>query len=405
MKITLGTYKTTPKIQDAVLKVLDSGRLSYGPVTVQYEKEFSAMHNARFGVASNSGTSSLVVALQSLREHGLKEGSEVIVPALTFVASVNAILHNGLVPVLVDVDPVTFNIDIHGIKRKITPKTKAIMPVHLFGQMANMLGVWEASQQHDLFIIEDSCESVLASHTGFGIGELSHISCFSTYMAHHLTTGVGGMAITNMDHLATKMRSLVNHGISLSEIPVGVEYDPQFLGRNFRFTDIGHSFRITELEAAIGLEQLKTLPDAIGWRRRNAYYLKNRLAPLKEYMQFQEERHPSVCSSWMVFPIVLKNRSKWPLMHYLRENGIECREMVPLTNQPCYRGMWNESDYPVAQRINESGLYIPVHQELNPEHLDYMISVITSFFERETDEQKSLIGSSYIFEKEYDPQF
>lgn len=375
MNITLGTYHTTPAIRAAVNAVLDSGRLSYGPVSREYERRFAEMHGCAYGVASNSGTSSLVVALQALKElHGWADGDEVIVPALTFVATINAVLHNRLTPVLVDVDPLTFNIDTSKIEAALTPRTRCIMPVHLFGLPADVRGV---AIEHDLPVVEDSCETILSSCYGVPVGNLGDVACFSTYAAHLLVTGVGGMATTNNPHLAQLMRSIANHGIDLAELPTGTEYDPTWLARKFRFNRIGHSFRVTELEAAIGLAQLDDLAKAIAKRQQNAAYLIKRLEPLRNFICLQQTPE-GYTHSWMVFPLVLETASKHYLMADLQRSGIECREMMPLTNQPCYQ--FNEDDYPVAKRINESGLYVPCHQDLTTEQLDYMADGILEFF-------------------------
>lgn len=378
MQVTLGTWQSTPQIENAVLSVLRSGRLSYGPVSQAYEQRFAKMHDCSYGVVSNSGTSSLVVALQALKQmYDWQDGDEVIVPALTFVASVNAILHNRLTPVLVDVNPHTFNIEVVRIPAAITPRTRCIMPVHLFGQPASTAVINNIAHYHNLAVIEDSCEAILANYIGRSIGAWGDVGCFSTYAAHHLVTGVGGMATTNNPDLAKLMRSLVNHGIDLTELPNGENYDPSFLARKFRFTSIGHSFRMTELEAAIGLAQLDDLPAHIEQRSKNAEYLIAGLADLKGCIQTQGILFGAY-HSWMVFPIVLHYGSKWPVMRHLQAHGIECREMVPLTNQPCYN--FNESDYPVAQNINERGFYIGCHQGLTTEHLDYVIDVVKDYF-------------------------
>jgi len=378
MTITLGAFRVTDAIRVAVNTVLDSGRLSYGPATRHYEERFANMHGCSYGVASNSGTSSLVVALQALKElHGWADGDEVLLPAITFVASANAIVHNRLTPVLVDVDPVTYNINPWLIDDAITRRTRCIMPVHLFGQPANMSVISRIARKHNLRIIEDSCETMLATWNGRPAGTWGDVACFSTYTAHLLVTGVGGMATTNDNRLAQLMRSLVNHGIDLTELPNGEQYDPSFLARKFRFTRIGHSFRVTEIEAAIGLAQLKDLPAMIEKRRQNAQHLISRLQPIKHRVMLPHT-HQAATHSWMVFPVVLNEGSKWPVMEYLQKHGIECREMMPLTNQPCYG--FNEKAYPVAAHVNKCGLYLPVHQDLTTEQLDYMADTLMGWF-------------------------
>lgn len=377
MNVTLGSYTTTDAIRQAVNAVLDSGRLSYGPVTRQYEQRFAEMHGCSFGIASNSGTSSLVVALQTLKElGGWADGDEVICPSLTFVATVNAVLHNRLTPVLVDVNAF-FNIDPGLIEPAITERTRCIIPVHLFGQPADMPKLCRIAEKHDLRIIEDSCEAMLATVNNQPVGSWGDIACFSTYTAHLLVTGVGGMAATNNPDYAQKMRSLVNHGIDLAELPTGEHYDPTWLARKFRFTSVGHSFRITEIEATIGLAQLDDLPQAIEQRKRNAEYLSDRLFSLTRHLTLPLTAW-NATHSWMVYPIVAHRVSKWPVMQYLQQHGIECREMMPLTCQPCYN--FCEDDYPVAKWCNEHGLYLPIHQDLTTEQLDHMADTLIGYF-------------------------
>src|SRR3712207_6174410 len=179
----------------------------------RFEQEFAELHGCRFGVMSNSGTSSLQVALQALKErHGWEDGDEVIVPAVTFVATSNIVLHNRMTPVFVDVLPDTYNIDPARIEARITERTRAIVPVHLFGLPADMDPILELARAHDLKVIEDSCEAMFATYRGRPVGSFGDVACFSTYVAHFLVTGVGGLGTTNDGELAVAMRSLINHG-------------------------------------------------------------------------------------------------------------------------------------------------------------------------------------------------
>ena len=156
--IGVGTFETTELMRRLINKTLDSGRLSYGPMSREFENKFAKMRKARYAILSNSGTSALHIALQTLKEvHEWDDGDEVIVPSSTFVATSNIVIHNNMAPVFVDVDPITYNIDTDKIKEKISDKTRAIIPVHLYGQPANMTGVMKIAHNHDLKVIEDSC--------------------------------------------------------------------------------------------------------------------------------------------------------------------------------------------------------------------------------------------------------
>lgn len=388
-QIGVGTFKTTPRMAELVSEVLTSGRISYGPMSQRFEREFAAIHDSRFAVLSSSGTSSLQVALQALKElHGWADGDEVIVPALTFVATVNVVLHNKMTPVLVDVEPQHYGIDIAKIEAAITPRTRAIIPVHLFGQPCDMTSVTAIAQHHGLSVIEDSCECMFVNHAGKRAGAWGDIGCFSTYVAHLLTTGVGGLATTNNPDYAAKMRSLVNHG--RDGIYISIDDDKgatgeelrEIISRRFHFKSVGHSFRITELEAALGVAQLETWPEMIMSRYLNAIHLTEALAHCNQWLQLPSLR-PNTGHAFMMFPLVLRYEPSQGLTAWLEEHGIETRGMLPLTNQPVYQAWCNEEDYPVAKWINESGFYVGCHQDLTGDDLDYMAETIQAYFGRQ----------------------
>lgn len=192
-----------------------------------------------------------------------------------------------------------------------------------------------------------------------------------------LRVGVGGIATTNNLDLAHRMRSLVNHGIDLTELPVGREYEPSFLSRNFRFSSIGHSFRVTELEAALLLPQLDGIADNIIQRIVNAEKITRILSPYEEVIQLPKTRSDS-SHAFMVFPIALHADSKTGLMAHLRKNSVEARDALPLTNQPCYD--FDEADYPVAAWMNRSGFYIGTHPGLTDEDFDHLQTVVDQWF-------------------------
>lgn len=387
-QIGVGTFKTTPRMRELVEQVLDSERISYGPMSKKFEQDFAAIHDSSYAVWSNSGTSSLVVALQALKElHGWMDGDEVLVPAVTFVATVNAVLWNRLTPVLVDVEATYYGIDPLLIEQAITPRTRAILPVHLFGQPCNMTAIKEIADRHHLLIVEDSCECMFVHHNGKMAGSWGDIGCFSTYVAHLLTTGVGGLSITDNPDYAVAMRSLVNHG--RDGIYISIDDDQglsgvalnEVISRRFRFERIGHSFRITELEAALGLAQLEDWQAMIAQRQANAARLSHGLEPYRGVLARPNIR-PHTEHAFMMYPIVLWNEPKAALCQHLEERGIETREMLPLTNQPVYASWCNESQYPVAQWINKSGFYIACHQDLTSDEIDHMITAIGAYFDK-----------------------
>lgn len=386
--IGVGTFKVTDKMRDYVNESLDNERISYGPMSRKLEAQFAKMHDCKFAVLSNSGTSSLQVALQTLKElHGWKDGDEVLVPSVTFVATVNIILHNNMTPILVDVEHDMYGMEPVLVERAVTDRTRAMIPVHLFGMPCNMSALSSIAKAHDLKVLGDSCETMLVRHRGVSCGAWGDIVCFSMYVAHLLTAGVGGIATTNNPDYAAVMRSLVNHG--RDGIYISIDDDEgltnsqlkEVISRRFNFERIGHSYRITELEAALALAQLDDLHKMIETRQQNAGRLTAALWDLNDVLQLPTIR-PRTDSSFMMMPLVLKHETKENLVAFLEEHGVETRDMLPLTNQPCYKGMWNPDDYPVATWINESGFYCGVHHALTYNDIDLISDLIHDYFQR-----------------------
>jgi dTDP-4-amino-4,6-dideoxygalactose transaminase len=691
--VGLGTFRASNRAKELINEVLESGRISYGPLCKRFESEFTKIHGCKYGVLSNSGTSSLHVAVQALKEiNKWRDGSEVLVPSVTFVATINVLLHNNLKPVLVDVESDYYGMDPKLVEKKITRKTVAMIPVHLFGMPCQMDRLGIIAEQRGLKIIEDSCftgntliptkggtkhikeikvgdrllgfdgvsfkettvtntmsrlvpytnllvikfkngliarctrehpfyvngkwvkaadllvgdevwqstwsdyttwrreyklseagrisisnnmkknnpsfrndiikksatnrehrpsaierrviltckeynlpieyvgdsslwignnksgfknpdfvsydkrivfevydptfhyhagsykrvdrndewkrgradfygkhgyktvfiplsgfvgrdkrrelaetlresvsngmeiisikmatagnvsrynsgtnegdglvrvynmhcephnnytltsgvlvhncETMFATLFGVSVGSWGDVACFSTYVAHLISTGVGGMGITNSPEIAARMRSLVNHGRDGIYISIDDDNDTknkttlkEVVSKRFKFEHIGHSFRITELEAALALAQLEDYKSMIIKRQTNAETLTTHLRKIEAWLQLPSIR-PGATHSYMMYPIMLKFGDKWALCNYLEQNGIETREMLPLTNQPCYKGMWKEKDYPVAQNINKNGFYVGCHQELNNEDMVYIAEKINQY--------------------------
>jgi perosamine synthetase len=365
--ISLGVFNTTEKIEHRISSALEAGRLSYGPLTAEFETRWADMHGAVHGVATNSGTDALIMALKAVSEaHGLVEDDcrDVIMPATTFVATYNAIVHAGLNPVLVDVDN-EWLMDSERAHDAVTVKTLAVLPVHLFG-LAHR--ITELRQLPDrIWIIEDSCNCVLTERDGYTVGSGGDVGCFSFYMAHHLPAGVGGMAITKTKALADMMRSYVNHGLSLQYLPQSSRYDPSWLGRNFVFTRMGHSARMSELNAAVALGQLDSLQAWVDRRRTIGKMLMDGLEQINEKLHdpFVTFRGNPEHHSFMMFPIHLRRGDTKTIKAKLRGAGIEVRDGVPLVTQPAYAGRFNPEHYPNALRFAKGTYYIPCHQGMS----------------------------------------
>lgn len=391
-KIGVGTVRIGNLERRYIFDAFDHNRLSYGLYTWKFEKEFAKIHNRRYAIFTNSGTSALQVAFHALKKkHHWQDGSEVIVPALTFVASINTVLQNNLKPVFVDIDPFYFGIDPGKIEEKITKNTVAIEPVHLFGQPADMESIMELAKKYKLAVVEDSCETMFAKYKGEVVGSFGEISCFSTYAAHLITTGVGGFATTNDSELAVGIKSLVNHG--RDGIYTNIDDDDtsdlsqlfKIVERRFDFVDLGYSYRATELEGAIGLAQLKRWKGMIKKRQNNAAYLNKCLSPLSYFLQLPHIR-PKTEHVFMVYPVVVKDKKVkiMDLIFFLEKNGVETRLLLPTLTQPVYKKLFGNiaNDYKVAKWASSRGFYIGCHQELRKKELDYIVELFFTYFKK-----------------------
>jgi perosamine synthetase len=390
-RVSVGDLRIGPTERRYVEEVLNSSRLSYGPFTQRFEAMFAEMHDCKYAVFCNSGTSALHIALAALKErYGWSDGDEVLVPSVTFIATSNIVLHNRMIPVFVDVDARTYNIDPELIEARITPRTRAIIPVHLMGLPADMSPILEIARRRQLRIIEDSCETMFANYRGRKVGSWSDVGCFSTYIAHYIVTGVGGFATTNDDEMAVHLKSLMNHG--RDSIYLNIDDDEncdreklfQIAARRFNFVSLGHSFRCTELEAAIGLAQLEAKDAIVARRRAVAAAYCEKLAGLSRWLQLPTIP-PDRDHVFMLFPLVLREGNKRPLINFLEMNGIETRDLLPLLNQPIYRKLFGdlEPQYPVAQWLNRGGFYIGSHQYLDEQAINYVVSKFHDYFEQE----------------------
>jgi len=389
-QLGVGCADITARERRYVQDVLRTTRLSYGPYSQKFEKLFSQVHDCRFAVFCNSGTSALQAAVACLKElEGWKDDDEIIVPALTFIATSNVVIQNKMKPVFVDADPLTYNIAPEKIGPKITSKTRAIIPAHLFGLPCDMDPILDLAKKHHLKVIEDSCETMFVSYKGRKVGSMGDISCFSTYMAHFIVTGVGGLAVTSNPDYAVVLKSLMNHG--RDSIYLSIDDDKNLSGdalfqvvdKRFRFVRVGYSYRCTEMEAALGLAQLERRDKILAARQNNARTLVEKLKPLSGHLQLPTIP-PGFEHAFMMFPIVVKSErfKKKDLVHFLEENQVETRDMFPLINQPIYLKLFGDlrKDYPAAIFINENGFFIGCHQKLSRQDLDYIVDRFFEFF-------------------------
>ena len=393
-KIGVGYAVITDLEKKYVNMALDSGRLSPGPFVQKFEKKFAEMHKQKYGIACNSGTSSLHVALEALKEkYSWDQNSEVLVPAITFIATSNAVMHAGMKPVFVDVDSRTYNIDTKLIEEKITENTVAIMPVHTFGQPCEMDSIVKIATKYGLKIVEDCAEAHFAVYKGRPVASFSNIAGSSTYVAHTITTGIGGVITTDDTNLAEIARSLIAHGractcencIAYNSKQVCKLRMQTEMDRRFMMIRLGYSYRIGELEGALGVAQLENKDFIINTRKANAKILTDGLKDVEQYLQLPY--YPEyVEHSFMMYPLVIKDDKAFTrneIVKYLEQNNIETRPMLPLLNQPIYKEIFGdiEKDYPVAQWINNNGFYVGCHHGLSKEELNMIIKTIHAFLE------------------------
>jgi len=390
LQIGVGGFNISARAKELVMEVLDSNRITAGPKMAQFESQIAAIHGCQFGLMCNSGTGALQIALAALKErHNWQDGDEVLVPAVTFVATSNVVMYNNLKPVFVDVEPQYYCIDPARIEEKITSRTRAIMPVHLAGQPCDMQPIMEIAERHNLRIVEDSAETMFASDKGKPVGSFGDIGCFSTYAAHMITTGVGGLCTTNDPELIVMLKSLMNHG--RDSIYITIDDDKaakgealfQIANSRFSFVRLGQSFRCTEMEAALGIAQFEEHEQSCARRLEVVGQLNEGLADLQNFIQLPRPR-PESTHSYMFYALtILDERVKRDdLIRFLEDNSIETRYLLPLINQPIYRKIFGnlEDEFPVAARLNQNAFYIGCHPDIRDDEVEYVVEKFHLFF-------------------------
>jgi len=389
-QIGVGGFRISQRAKELVMQTLDSNRLTAGPMMADFEKRIAESHASRYALMCNSGTSALHIALAALKEkYAWRDGDEVLVPAVTFVATANVVLYNNLTPVFVDVEREFYDIDPAKIEEQITPRTRAIMPVHIGGLPCDMDPILELAGRYGLRVVEDSAECMFVRYKGRPVGSFGDIGCFSTYAAHIISTGVGGLCVTSDPELIVLLKSLMNHGRDARYIRIdddavlhGSELF-EVVQRRFRFSRLGHSFRATEMEAAIGLAQFEEREQAWNRRRDIVARLNAGLSVLQPRLQLPTPR-PRTENAYMFYPIVVADAQvrRDDLIQHLEDRQIETRYLLPLINQPLYRDLYPnlEARFPVASWLNENAFYIGCHPEMSNTDVDYVIGQFHAYF-------------------------
>ena len=334
-----------------VVRVLRSGRVRQGVEVEKFEERFAEKAGSKYAYAVSSGTAALHIAYLSI----LNEEDEVIVPAFTFIATASAAIFARAIPVFVDIDRETLTIDPEDVKRKITPKTKAIAPVHLFGNAADMNALQRIAAEHNLFLVSDAAQAHGTMLNGHDVGSFDDLNCYSFYPTKNMTTGEGGMVTTNDRELYEKGKLLRSHGQS-------AKYYHTILGLNYRMTDMA---------AVIGIKQLEKLGEGIRQRRKNAEFLTRELSKV-EGIQLPAIRN-NVEHSFHQYSILL-DPSKFKctrdeFIQALKAENIDCavHYPLPLTKQPVFKEFAQRC--PVAEDDSERILSLPVHPYLSEEDL------------------------------------
>ncbi len=368
MKIPLSAPDITEAEIEAVVAVLRSARLSLGPVTEQFEAAVAASASLPHAVAVSSGTAGLHLCIRAL---DIGEGDEVIVPSFTFIAAANAIRYERAVPVFVDIDPETLNIDPGKIEDAITPRTRALMVPHTFGLPADMDSILEIAERRGLQVIEDACEAIGAEHRGRKAGSMGHAGVFAFYPNKQITTGEGGVVVTRDAAVARRIRALRNQG----------RYPTDDW---FQHTELGYNYRISEINCALGLAQLQRLEEILRKRAAVASGYNQRLTRSPD-LSLPQLSLPAGRISWFVYVVrVALDLDRDAIVRDLIAAGIGCgRYFAPIHRQPCYAGWRNSASLAATEAEAARTIALPFFNNIEPSALDQVCENLNRLLQRQ----------------------
>lgn len=362
MNVSLSSPDITAKEIEMVSRVMSGRTLSMGPMVTKFESLLADYLGVKNAVTVNSGTSGLHLSVRAL---GIGKDDEVITTPFSFIASSNCLLYEQAIPVFVDIDPLTLNMDVDLIEEKITGRTKAILPVHVFGHPVNMDKVLKIAAKYGLTVLEDACEALGARYQGKMAGSVGNASVFAFYPNKQITTGEGGMIATDDEKVASLCKSMRNQGRGNA----GVWLEHQFLGYNYR---------MSELSAALGVAQMERVDEIMEKRNQVAFAYNTRLSGVGgvrlPYVA------PDVQMSWFVYVIRLSaDIDRDRVMHFMQERGVDCRPYFqPIHLQPLYRGLfgYREGNFPVCEQIAKTTLALPFYNNLSTDQIDYVVETL-----------------------------
>lgn len=356
--IPLSNPDITSKERALIDQVLHTPLLSIGPQVEAFEKKVAQYIGVKHAIAVNSGTSGLHLCIRSL---GIKDGDEVITTPFSFIASANCVLFERAKPVFVDIERNTLCIDVSKIEEKITKKTKAILPVHIFGHSCDMNRIMEIAKQYQLTVIEDACEAIGAEYKGEKVGSFGRVGVFAFYPNKAITTSEGGVIVTNDEAIARLCRSMRNQGKDgLSHVR------------------LGYNYRMPELSAALGVAQMERLEEILEKRKRVANSYNERLNNI-EGIVLPCVRE-SEKTSWFVYVIQLDEErfsqlERDAILRELQNRGIQCKNyFTPIHREPFYQEMfgYQKGDFPIAETAAASTIALPFYNNLTEEDIDYI---------------------------------
>lgn len=340
-----------------VVEVMKSGMIAQGPKVEEFEQKFAEWVGADYGIAVNSGTAALHTALLAC---GIEEGDEVITTPFTFIASGNSIVYTGAKPVFADIDLKTYTLDPDTVEDLITENTKAIVPVQLYGQAADMDSINEIAEKYGLIVIEDAAQAHGATCNGQKVGSIGDMSCFSFYPTKNMTTSEGGMITTDDEDLAESAKMFRAHGASV----------------RYHHDAIGYNFRMTDISAAIGLAQLDKIDGFNDKRIANADYLNNGLKDIEGVIT--PYCAPGSKHVYHQYTIRVEKGDRDDWVDIINDCGVGTgiHYPIPLYNQPIYRALGIEGDCPNAELAADNVISLPVHPSLTKQDLDLVIEAV-----------------------------